>query len=769
VISVILYGRNDAHGYNLHRRVALSLNCLAEVLTDPDDEIVFVDYNSPDELPTLVEALADTLTDRCLGLLRVLRVPAAIHTQRFAADTHLSAIEPVARNAGVRRANPSNRWLLSTNTDMVLLPRSDRSLSEICRDLGDGFYGLPRFELPEWLWEHLPRNDPRSAMAEVGRLGPGLRLDEPTVSYDWIRFDAPGDFQLILREEFEAIDGFDEAMLLGWHVDSNLSRRMFLRRGSIDSLESHVAAYHCNHNRTLTVYHRDRSEWIANDIDRFFFSVSRADLPDQRETWGLAGTTLEEIQVRERLGPNLADTVLAAIGDRPAFPGPFDSRDEKFGLEYDSSHVLPFIADSLTVSPHDATVGYIGTNRVLEQTLDALVEGLGLGDLSAVAELAKVTSVDELDRTTDVFVIDLGIDASLLDASLAAASGDDYAQSRAGLMHAFDAFRRVVALERTRLEQGAHPRRFVLVNSSAVFWNAYVSAELHCGATTPHARVRHAIVKVVPDDSDEAMAAGMRALRLFRWIARHDEGQRRLHVRLGETVDFADLDDYGGFGEGWAFPDKRAVWTRGRRSALSIALDEPCAGGFLLTLAFDEIGVRSDDPLRVDVLANDERIATRNFSRIATLENHRRPLDGVRDASRRTLQKPASALRYLGIPGTEAAIDVVRRLVVGPAGVPGSTWNVVLPAHVTADGSVDLTLVIAGPASWSDEKRRGLHLRSITVRRNDRERPVSVVDGSRKKLRLVRSAKGTTGTPPIVHSAGHVSAARNDVPHSRNP
>ena len=126
MISVIVYGRNDAHGYNLHRRAALSLNCIAEVLTDPDDEIVFVDYNTPDELPTFVEALADTLTDRCLGLLRVFRVPAEIHEQRFAARTHLPAIEPVARNAGVRRANPSNRWLLSTNTDMIFLPRSRR-------------------------------------------------------------------------------------------------------------------------------------------------------------------------------------------------------------------------------------------------------------------------------------------------------------------------------------------------------------------------------------------------------------------------------------------------------------------------------------------------------------------------------------------------------------------------------------------------------------------------------------------------------------------
>ena len=62
MLSVILYGRNDAHGYNLHKRGALSLNCIAQVLTEDSDELIFVDYNTPDELPTFPEAIADTLT-----------------------------------------------------------------------------------------------------------------------------------------------------------------------------------------------------------------------------------------------------------------------------------------------------------------------------------------------------------------------------------------------------------------------------------------------------------------------------------------------------------------------------------------------------------------------------------------------------------------------------------------------------------------------------------------------------------------------------------
>ena len=64
MISIVLYGRNDNYGYNLHKSAALSLNCMAEVLTDPSDEILFVDYNTPDDFPTFPEAIQDTFTKR---------------------------------------------------------------------------------------------------------------------------------------------------------------------------------------------------------------------------------------------------------------------------------------------------------------------------------------------------------------------------------------------------------------------------------------------------------------------------------------------------------------------------------------------------------------------------------------------------------------------------------------------------------------------------------------------------------------------------------
>src|SRR4051812_43646200 len=111
MISIVVYGRNDSYGYNLAKRGTMSLNSLAAVLTDPDDEILFVDYNSPEDFPTFPEAIADTLTEQTKRRLRIFRVRPAHHAP-FATRTHLQTIESVARNVAIRRSNPGNRWVL---------------------------------------------------------------------------------------------------------------------------------------------------------------------------------------------------------------------------------------------------------------------------------------------------------------------------------------------------------------------------------------------------------------------------------------------------------------------------------------------------------------------------------------------------------------------------------------------------------------------------------------------------------------------------------
>ena len=177
MLSLILYGRNDNYGYNLHKRAALSLNCMAEVLEDPTDEILFVDYNTPDDFPTFPEAIQDTLTESARRKLRIFRVRPHIHN-RLKGKTRLVAIEPISRNVAVRRSNPGNRWILSTNTDMIFVTRSRRSLSDLVRQLPKRVYGAPRIEIPETLWESLDRLDPVNAIEQVRDWGSSLHLNE---------------------------------------------------------------------------------------------------------------------------------------------------------------------------------------------------------------------------------------------------------------------------------------------------------------------------------------------------------------------------------------------------------------------------------------------------------------------------------------------------------------------------------------------------------------------------------------------------------------
>jgi hypothetical protein len=694
LISVILYGRNDAHGYNLHRRAALSLNCIAEVLTDLDDEIVFVDYNTPDELPTFVEALADTLTDRCLGRLRVLRVPPAVHERRFASRTHLPAIEPVARNAGVRRANPSNRWLLSTNTDMIFVPQAEGGLSDVCREIADGFYGLPRFELPEWLWERLPRNDPARAMAEIERLGPGLRLDEPTVSHEWIRFDAPGDFQLILRDDFFAIDGLDEEMLLGYHVDSNLSRRMLFHRGSIDSLGGSLAGYHCNHNRERTVYHG--AQIVSNDLGQFVVNVERAELPAQRDTWGLIDEPVEQVDVRERVGPRLATALSGAI---PREPGPRASSDAArvpYELTYDSGHVLPFVADALAVSAPSAAVGYVGANPVLERMLASAVAGLWFASPLKSARLDDLGSVEELATRTDILVVDLGMDASAADSSLASPGAHQPARIPPELSGALDVLERLVDLERARLERGEGPRRFVLVHSWTVFWDAFVTANFDCSHTTAHSRVRRATVRRVPVDDRATWSALARERLAFRWGTRGEAGPHRLAVPARGSVKVGRLREYAGFGDGWAVPEVTGIWTQGRRSKLALALEGGGNGDRVLALSLGSICVAPDSSVSVAAFVNGERVAAREF-------RHGDP-----------------------------------------------EWHVEVPAHALRDGEIDLTFEIDDPRTplevgWSDEddRRLGVLLRGITLLPADD--PAARTGLARERRLLAWAARGEVG------------------------
>lgn len=365
MISVILYGRNDSHGYNLHKRAAISINCIAESLTDENDEIIFVDCNTPDDIPTFPEAIQDTLTLKAKKLLRILRIRNETY-EKNKKDSHLFVLEPLARNVGIRRSNALNRWILSTNTDMVFVSRkSNKSLSQIVADLPSGFYELPRFEVPESLWETLDRKNPSENIRILKKWGERLHLNDVVISRPDIRYDGPGDFQLMLREQIFEIGGFDEEMVLGWHVDSNICKRLNLLNGTTETLIDEVFAYHCDHTRQVTLAHNyNRKE---NDHKRFCTNITSPFLPEQYEIWGLPAEKIEEIRINEDYGKGYIEALeLMLPGRRDAYSVDyFDSDTFNHGLIYDTEHIFPYVVDNLSTFGSDWNYGYFGCNLQL--------------------------------------------------------------------------------------------------------------------------------------------------------------------------------------------------------------------------------------------------------------------------------------------------------------------------------------------------------------------------------------------------------------------
>ena len=421
MFSVIMYGRNDSHGYNLHKRAAISFNAIAEVMSDPDDEILFVDYNTPDDHPTFPEAIHDTLTDKAKKVMRIFRVRPHQHSH-LKARTHLVALESQSRNVALRRSNPRNRWILYTNTDMLLVPRNeDESLSDILGALPDGFYETPRFELPEMLWEAaFDRRDPVANLARLRDWAVRFRLNQVVHNSMPMRYDALGDFQAALRDDMFAIHGFDEEMLLGWHCDSNLAARLALYRGTVDTLVDKVFGYHCDHTRVAAANNKGRQTKM-NDLNRFIWDVATPYLPAQADSWGWPDLDIEESRLdRDTSFERFFAGVGAAIEPaKVSYETTTLDGSPSDDLSYDVPHTLPFVCDQVLTYPRQTALMVVAARAEFLTRFSTAWRSMGFTGPILVprecaglpADLPGVESAPfhELLRRAEMFIFEFGL------------------------------------------------------------------------------------------------------------------------------------------------------------------------------------------------------------------------------------------------------------------------------------------------------------------------------------------------------------------------
>lgn len=553
MISVILYGRNDSYGYNLHKRAALSLNCIAEVLSDPTDEILFVDYNTPDDFPTFPEAIEDTLTQRAKECLRVLRVRPHIH-RRVASRSHLLALEPISRNIAIRRSSPDSRWILSTNTDMIFVPHSSGSLSQACQGLPSGFYHLPRFEIPESLWEGFDRLNAPSVIEAIRHWGSAAHLNEIIYSNSFVKFDGPGDFQLVERQTLFEIQGFHEGMLRGWHVDSNLAKRLFLKFGKVGDLLDRVYGYHCDHTRQVTPAHSYNR--VENDSRLFVDAVTTSDIPEQAASWGCPDDEIEEL----RLARSSSNVYIDAIRDAIATPlaAPTEARYVEASydkVDYDPLHTLPFLLDLFVNAPRHWRLAWFGRRRDTFHLFLLAWQRLGFRESvlveKSLSEHLAAGPTDPCTIQAQEAVIE-NADAFVFDFGLTGASPRDGAPSDRTERDLVEAFARVVDAEHERRGENSPLRRLVTLNTIHNRFDGMVAANIAAAATPFSSRIRQGYIR--PQATAEewlrllsigdagrqteagiAIRAGNVGVIFYGPYARIRPGPYRIKIRFGST------------------------------------------------------------------------------------------------------------------------------------------------------------------------------------------------------------------------------------------
>lgn len=250
-LSIVVASRNDDHGGDILKRMQLFVGGLLEQARRYSFpiELVFVEWNPPENRPLLHEVLPKPSPEDCLTL-RYITVPASIHS-RYRRAHDIPLFQMIAKNVGIRRARGA--FILCTNVDILFSDALFRLLADRTFKQ-DTYYRANRCDVPDgidpqwsldqqlaWCGQNIIKRWGRDSrykninLEMVGlqnkgsakkwlfdkmALGTTLFWSRQKKSYHQLDLFACGDFTLMSREAWTAIQGYVELDLYSMHVDS---------------------------------------------------------------------------------------------------------------------------------------------------------------------------------------------------------------------------------------------------------------------------------------------------------------------------------------------------------------------------------------------------------------------------------------------------------------------------------------------------------------------------------------------------------------------
>jgi len=271
-LSVVAVSRNDDHGGGLLGRMQQFVDCMSEQadLFRIPLELVLVEWNPPDGVPSLGEALSWPPPSEYFSA-RIITVPPEVH-RKFSHADRLPLFQMIGKNVGILRAR--GRFVLATNIDIIFSNELVRFLSR--KELEPGvFYRTNRIDVDSGLptgaslgeklaycRSHVIRINSRYFLSSGGNIR-ALAMDvarNPSLLGYYLKnlvyklkiprlhYNACGDFTLLAKEDWEALRGYPELGMYSLHIDS-----LFLMAASFSGLRERVLRSPCE------VYHLEHA------------------------------------------------------------------------------------------------------------------------------------------------------------------------------------------------------------------------------------------------------------------------------------------------------------------------------------------------------------------------------------------------------------------------------------------------------------------------------------------------------------------------------
>ena len=222
-LSAVVITRNDNYGGNLNDRATYCLNSLVNTF----DEVILVDWNSPDNKPQLWD-IQDKIDLK--GNLKHIVITPEIASMLTNNDPQAQVCcETLARNIGIRRA--TGDYIVSTNID-VIAPRRDQLEKTIKNELNDDtFYTISRRYTD---WEQIEKfhggerkySDWESLRDHLIENSEERTTGESVVEGDnYSIINCCGDFQLAHKNIWNEIRGFEEELIYVLYSDTNVQKK----------------------------------------------------------------------------------------------------------------------------------------------------------------------------------------------------------------------------------------------------------------------------------------------------------------------------------------------------------------------------------------------------------------------------------------------------------------------------------------------------------------------------------------------------------------